>query len=389
MATTRLLRESIPFHTSPKEPVPTMYCGRYLAKSPPLSRLAPTMGESGARSACNLTVLSANKAAEPGCTGEAATALVSTALFAAAAAAVPGAVVATTGLQWEVRTDSGWRAYRPEHSTTISDGVRRGAPRVKLNIETGTGFTDYFITLQAPRFEQVRADGSGWPREVRSVSTGGNAWEIKTDEGWRPYSPEHSAEISAAVALGKASLTLVIITGTGPTPYVIDLASQPYRQVRSDGTGAPRELRRRQIAYTGGAAPPPSTPTIGAAADIPPPYVGQPPQADPAPTPAAAVAAAAADAGAGQDKPQPKDPRPSAPPVSPPPIPNDLLCPISMELLDDPVVAADGYTYEREVIEEWLKKNDTSPMTNVKLDHKMLVPNKTIKALIASAGYAD
>merc|ERR1711964_274552 len=40
---------------------------------------------------------------------------------------------------------------------------------------------------------------------------------------------------------------------------------------------------------------------------------------------------------------------------------NDLLCPITMMLMTDPVIAADGHSYERTAIEKWLKDNDTSP----------------------------
>jgi hypothetical protein len=48
------------------------------------------------------------------------------------------------------------------------------------------------------------------------------------------------------------------------------------------------------------------------------------------------------------------------------------------------VVAADGFTYERAAIENWLKTNDHSPMTNEKLAHKNLNPNLVIKAILAS-----
>jgi hypothetical protein len=44
-------------------------------------------------------------------------------------------------------------------------------------------------------------------------------------------------------------------------------------------------------------------------------------------------------------------------------------------LLIDPVVAADGYTYERESIERWLKSHLTSPTTNEPLAHKFLNAN--------------
>ena len=44
-------------------------------------------------------------------------------------------------------------------------------------------------------------------------------------------------------------------------------------------------------------------------------------------------------------------------------------------LMDDPVVAADGHTYNRVDIENWLKEHDTSPLTHETLEHKMLIPN--------------
>ena len=39
------------------------------------------------------------------------------------------------------------------------------------------------------------------------------------------------------------------------------------------------------------------------------------------------------------------------------------------------MVAADGHTYERQHITEWLQKSDTSPMTNETMEHKHLTPN--------------
>lgn len=50
--------------------------------------------------------------------------------------------------------------------------------------------------------------------------------------------------------------------------------------------------------------------------------------------------------------------------------------------MKDPHVAADGFSYEREAIAEWLRiGRDTSPMTNLKLDHKILVPNHNLRSL--------
>lgn len=52
------------------------------------------------------------------------------------------------------------------------------------------------------------------------------------------------------------------------------------------------------------------------------------------------------------------------------------------ELLVDPVVAADGHTYERHEITEWLKTKDSSPMTNERMEHKYLIPNLALRAIM-------
>ncbi|KAL0721528.1 hypothetical protein Bca4012_036127 [Brassica carinata] len=64
-------------------------------------------------------------------------------------------------------------------------------------------------------------------------------------------------------------------------------------------------------------------------------------------------------------------------------IPSVFICPILQEVMKNPHVAADGFSYELEAIEEWLSMgHDTSPMTNLRLDHQVLTPNHTLRALI-------
>ncbi|KAI7807924.1 WD repeat, SAM and U-box domain-containing protein 1 isoform X1 [Triplophysa rosa] len=63
--------------------------------------------------------------------------------------------------------------------------------------------------------------------------------------------------------------------------------------------------------------------------------------------------------------------------------PDEYLCPITREIMRDPVIAADGYSYEREAIESWINtKNRTSPMTNLPLQTTLLTPNRTLKMAI-------
>ncbi|CAN9507212.1 unnamed protein product [Ophioblennius macclurei] len=63
--------------------------------------------------------------------------------------------------------------------------------------------------------------------------------------------------------------------------------------------------------------------------------------------------------------------------------PDEFLCPITRELMRDPVIAADGFSYEREAIESWINtKNRSSPMTNLPLLTTLLTPNHTLKMAI-------
>ena len=62
--------------------------------------------------------------------------------------------------------------------------------------------------------------------------------------------------------------------------------------------------------------------------------------------------------------------------------PDEFLCPISREIMFDPVVASDGRTYERLNIHTWLETNDTSPMTREKITDKTLRINFAIKSAI-------
>lgn len=64
-------------------------------------------------------------------------------------------------------------------------------------------------------------------------------------------------------------------------------------------------------------------------------------------------------------------------------VPDEYLCPITREVMKDPVIAEDGYTYERSAIVGWMEKGKTtSPMTNGLLNTKQLTPNRSLKMLI-------
>ena len=59
----------------------------------------------------------------------------------------------------------------------------------------------------------------------------------------------------------------------------------------------------------------------------------------------------------------------------------EFICPITFEIIKDPVVATDGYSYERKSIQKWFETNDTSPLTNMIID-KTLVTNRNLKNIL-------
>ncbi|KAJ7980863.1 putative Receptor protein kinase [Quillaja saponaria] len=65
------------------------------------------------------------------------------------------------------------------------------------------------------------------------------------------------------------------------------------------------------------------------------------------------------------------------------PVPPFFLCPILQEIMHDPQVAADGFTYEGEAMRGWLESgHETSPMTNLRLTHLHLTPNHALRLAI-------
>ncbi|CAA3025480.1 U-box domain-containing 50 isoform X1 [Olea europaea subsp. europaea] len=64
-------------------------------------------------------------------------------------------------------------------------------------------------------------------------------------------------------------------------------------------------------------------------------------------------------------------------------VPSAFLCPIYQDVMQNPHLAADGFSYELDAIEGWLRTgHDTSPMTNLRLNHTLLTPNHTLRTLI-------
>jgi len=66
------------------------------------------------------------------------------------------------------------------------------------------------------------------------------------------------------------------------------------------------------------------------------------------------------------------------------PTPTSFKCPLTHDILEDPVATADGQVYERACIEEWFRRgNLTSPLTSMALPTLQLVPNEALRKAIA------
>ncbi|KAK9808675.1 hypothetical protein WJX72_001764 [[Myrmecia] bisecta] len=75
---------------------------------------------------------------------------------------------------------------------------------------------------------------------------------------------------------------------------------------------------------------------------------------------------------------------PAGEPAGPPPMLGVFICPLTQEIMTDPVAATDGHTYQRSAIEAWLATHDTSPVTHEPLKSKALTPNLLLRSMVRS-----
>lgn len=65
-------------------------------------------------------------------------------------------------------------------------------------------------------------------------------------------------------------------------------------------------------------------------------------------------------------------------------LPYEFRCPISGEIMIDPVVLANGQTFDRPCIQRWLNEgNRTCPQTQQVLSHTVLIPNHLVREVIS------
>jgi hypothetical protein len=63
-------------------------------------------------------------------------------------------------------------------------------------------------------------------------------------------------------------------------------------------------------------------------------------------------------------------------------IPESFICPITQNIMSDPVVTPYGISYEKSAIEDWLNKNNNDPIAQKPLKKEDLVRNYALKGII-------
>ena len=65
-------------------------------------------------------------------------------------------------------------------------------------------------------------------------------------------------------------------------------------------------------------------------------------------------------------------------------IPSEYICPITQDIMKDPVFDNEGNTYDKQAVMKWLARNRTSPVSRKPLRIADLRPNIALKNLISS-----
>ncbi|XP_057441773.1 U-box domain-containing protein 1-like [Lotus japonicus] len=73
-----------------------------------------------------------------------------------------------------------------------------------------------------------------------------------------------------------------------------------------------------------------------------------------------------------------------------PNIPDEFRCPISLDLMRDPVIVSSGHTYDRNSIAQWINTgHHTCPKSGQRLIHTALIPNYALKSLVQQWCYEN
>lgn len=60
-------------------------------------------------------------------------------------------------------------------------------------------------------------------------------------------------------------------------------------------------------------------------------------------------------------------------------VPKRYICPISLDIMSDPLVSRSGHRFERGAIEEWIGRTGTNPITRETMTLRDLFPDVTLR----------
>lgn len=63
-------------------------------------------------------------------------------------------------------------------------------------------------------------------------------------------------------------------------------------------------------------------------------------------------------------------------------VPDHFVCPLTLQMMKDPLCSKYGHNFERSSILDWLDSNDTCPITRQPLSPSMLIPNHSLRLRI-------
>ena len=63
-------------------------------------------------------------------------------------------------------------------------------------------------------------------------------------------------------------------------------------------------------------------------------------------------------------------------------VPDEYMCPITLDWFEDPVVVASGYSYSRHAIEEHLSHSPYDPLTGMDISNKPMYANQTLQTVV-------
>lgn len=64
------------------------------------------------------------------------------------------------------------------------------------------------------------------------------------------------------------------------------------------------------------------------------------------------------------------------------PLPQEYICPLTLDVMSEPLLSKEGHNYEREAILSWIAEHGTSPLTREPLRPSQLVRNRILEAKI-------